>query len=307
MHSFKLLAIFTLSAWLSGCGSMETILDVPKLSGSAVVKEYDVSLFSNSIHLFTPVAVGTRVDELKLQRRIENLIVLIDPGSSSSAYRGIPQEVYQREVFRRFNRSIPRLALNGGVWRVGGDSPPSKLGSYQTQQIEKNLDSGNSLPLIGDETLVGSINIATDLASAMRGRTALLLVTNWGNISKDVEDAVARFYQRGETEVGFRIIPGVEEWQGSVSPYCFYAIGTGDSMSRSTLEKLDRCGMSVASDRVMQPRDMAHFVETLLFMGPADTDADGVYDYKDKCPDTPADRLIDFDGCLRFPTGSARG
>jgi hypothetical protein len=38
----------------------------------------------------------------------------------------------------------------------------------------------------------------------------------------------------------------------------------------------------------------------MFFYGPADTDNDGIYDYRDKCPNTEKGRLVRFDGCKRF-------
>ena len=302
----KFITMIVVSFLLHGCSSMESLLDTPKFNGSATIDEYDISLFENSIHLFTPVALEQRASDLKLQRRIENLIVLVDPPPQDALYRGVPESVYQREVLRRFNRTMPWVNLNGGIWQLGGSKPASIIGHYRPDLIETALDKGDELPFIGSSSLSKGIDITADMAASMKGRTALVMLTHWGNINKDVEESIARFYQRGETEVGFRLIPTVENWQGSTSPYCVFSIGTGDSMSRSLLEDLDRCGDSQASDRIMQPRDMAHFVENIVFMGPMDSDNDGIYDFNDKCPDTPDGQIIKFDGCEQFDS-SQRG
>lgn len=299
-YSQKLLVSFFSALFLAGCGTFEQLVDVPVKPAEAVVDEYDISLFQNSIHLFSPVSVGERAERLKLEQRIENLFVLVDELPTSDSYRTIPLDIYQREIFRRLNRTIPRLPLRGGAWKLGGEGVPKQFGSYQPTAIENNLDRGESLPYVGTSNLAVAIDRVADLASPLTGRSAILLISTWDRMDKGALEAVARFRQRGLSQQGFRVIPSVDPWKGSNNPYCVFVIGTGNSLSRSLVESADTCGAAEASDKIMQPRDMAHFVEKVLYMGPADTDQDGVYDYKDKCPGTPADRLIGFDGCARF-------
>jgi hypothetical protein len=45
---------------------------------------------------------------------------------------------------------------------------------------------------------------------------------------------------------------------------------------------------------------MTHFVQRVLYKGPADSDGDGIYDYLDGCPNTSIGRIVDYFGCLRF-------
>lgn len=300
LAQFKLFFCMFLVSILAGCGTMEPIINVPHKAFSATVAPYDLSLFDESIHLFEPVGLNDKISEYQLVQRVDNLIVLVDSTSSSSTFRGIPEDVYQREVLRRFNRTLPRLPLGGGVWSISNGQVAAEFGTYMPAQIEARLDNGGALPSIGTSDLQEAISRATDIAASARGRTALLLLTRWDRFDTSAIEAVERFYQRGRAQQGFKIIPDVDEWEGSTSPYCVYAIGVGNSMSRSLLEGVDRCGATTASDSVMQPRDMAHFVENMLFIGPADTDQDGIYDYKDQCPDTPIGQLIGFDGCAKF-------
>lgn len=298
--SSKVILAFIFASVLTGCGTLEPVLDVPERPFSATIDPYDLSLFDESIHLFEPVGLNDRIAEYKLVQRVDNLIVLADTPNPRSTYRGIPEAVYQREVLRRFHRTLPRVALGGGAWNIGSGESDTDFTSYMPMQIETSLDQGESLQSIGSSNLADAISRATDIASGLRGRTALLLITSWEKFDTPAIEAVERFYQRGTTQEGFKIIPEIDQWQGSTSPYCVYAIGIGNSMARSLLEGVDRCGQTTASDNVMQPRDMAHFVEQMLFIGPADSDQDGIYDYKDNCPDTPLGQLIGFDGCAKF-------
>ena len=303
----KFLLALSMSLFLAGCGAMEPLVSVPKKSFSATIQPYDLGLYDAPIHLFNPVALTEKAESQQLIPRIDNLIVLIDGARTDSEYRGVPETIYQREVFRRFNRSMPRQQLRGGAWQVGGETPVTTVTSYLPTQIEANLNKGEALPWIGASTLADSIEIVSDLSSRLNGRTALVIIARWDLHTDEVQSAIKRFYQRGESESGFKIVPTVQGWRGGDKPYCVYGIGTGNSLSRSILDSADMCGASVASDRVMQPREMSHFVETILYLGPADSDQDGVHDYKDKCPSTELGRLIGFDGCARFGDSVARG
>lgn len=304
--STKISVVCTL-IFLTGCGLMEPLVSVPAAGSSATIASYDLSLYDESIHLFTPVALTKKMEEQKLARRVENLLVLVDSSQSGKSYRGIPDDIYQREVFRRFNRSMPRFALRGGVWQVGEGEYSSTIAGYMPHQIESDLNSGDELSKIGAVDLVGSIDLAAEMASSLKGRTALVLITRWEQLTAEVQNAVKRFYQRGEAEIGFNIVPSVDDWQGGSNAFCFYAIGTGNSMFRSQLDQVDRCGSSAGSERLMQPREMSHFVETILFTGPQDSDHDGIYDFKDQCPSTPLGTLIGFDGCAMFENTGTQG
>jgi len=306
VSALKLNLILALSTFGVGCGTFETLVKVPVKPSEAVVDEYQIALYQEPIHLFSGANLGSKMKQQRLMRRTENLIVLIEQGRSTEMYRGIPLDIYQREVFRRFNRTLPHIALGGGVWSVAEDSKVANFGQYKPSVIEDSLDRGESLDGIGSGNLAKAIDIAAGIASGLRGRTTLLLITPWGLLDQSAREAVMRFYQRGRSQAGFQIIPQVDAWNGSSGLNCVYAVGVGGKLPMSALRTVEDCGLSMPSDRLMQVRDMEAFVEHMLFMGPEDNDGDGVYDYKDKCPETPPDRLVDYDGCNRFVAESRR-
>jgi len=285
---------------LTGCGGIERLPDVPKDLTLSKVQPYSLDTHQRSIHRFEPVSVNERVHELMLQPRIENLLVLyIDP-EVEAEYRGIPKKVYAQEIFRRFNLTIPRTPLQGGAWTLGPNEEGTPKRAYQSLHLQHELDKEFLLPQIGAESIAGAIDRLSDHASALRGRTGLLLLLDWGQIDRSVIDAIARFRQRGEYGRGFEVVPEVNHWQSEAARTCVFAIGLGNAYSRTLLDQVDSCGVSVSADQIAQPRDMAHFVEEMLFIGPADSDGDGIFDYMDKCADTAEGRLIDQYGCLRF-------
>lgn len=283
---------------------MERVLPLPTKSSSAIEANYDLSTFDTSIHLFDPISLYERVHRYSLVQKIDALYVLVDTGEGAGdMYRGIPAEVYLREIFRRFNRSLPHVPLAGGVWKLSSAPQSNVAGGYVATGIEYKLDSGRTLPSIGTIDLSTAIDSISDFASATKGNVALLLLGDWKQIDDDVFEAVSRFRQRGFAKTGFQVLPQIENWNSVSSVHCVYSIGLSSRYSTSRLDGADLCGFSVAADKVAQPNSMAHFVERVLFGPPADTDGDGVYDYADLCPEEGRERLVDFNGCLRFGEG----
>lgn len=292
--------MITLLGGPAGCSSMESIVSVPKKQSSATVAPYELETFQQSVHLFDPVPLTDKVTLMKLQRRLDNLLVIVDDRGVAETYRDVPVAVYTREIFRRFNRTIPRIDLRGNAWRLGDKGEGMAAQAYQPIFIEQRLNEGESLPSIGSEDLSEAIDIAGDYAGELKGRTGLLLITDWNKIDIDVIESIQRFRQRGLFRQGFKVIPDVDQWSSVAGPYCVFSVGVGNSLSRTRLDQVDQCGFSSAADKIAQPRDMAHFVERLLFTVPADSDGDGIYDFQDECGSTPSGRIVNKRGCLRF-------
>jgi len=285
---------------LTGCSSMERLVDSPEKQSSTQAGDYELELYKRSVHLFEPVSVDDIAASERLQPRLDNLFVLVDDGDDSELYRGVPKQVYVYEIFRRFNLSMPHLNLRGGAFRLYEDKDELRVGPYLSREIQHKIDSNRPLTSLGTKNLAEGIEKITELAVTARGRTGLVIFTDWQNITAQEVEAVARFRQRGEALAGFNVVPQVDSWDGSENPYCIFAVGVGNAMSRSMFDQADVCGFSEAADKVAQPRDMAYFVRKILYTTPLDSDGDGIYDYQDQCPDTPPGRIIDSLGCLRF-------
>ena len=278
---------------------MEHVLDMP-LSQNPTVADYKAEPFSVGLHLFDPLAVSSTVEQQLLQQRIQNVFILLAPGTGTDVYRGYPLEIYAREIFRRFNTTLPHMPLHGGAWRLS-DLPESEItGGYSGVRIEKALDLGDELPSIGTSDLSSAINRVSALAASKKGSTALIVFGDMRSIDQTVEEAVLRFRQQGDFNSGFKVLPEVNGWSSSSPMNCFYSVNLTAKYSSSIIDDVDSCGFSVAADKVAQPRDMAHFVERIFFSPPVDSDGDGVYDYLDKCPKEGRDRIVDSHGCLRF-------
>lgn len=291
---------------LAGCSSMERLVDVPTKSSSTRVDAYQIDTHKRSLHLFEPVAVGQMAERQKLQPRLENILVLIDDRNAQGLYRGVPKGIYLYEIFRRFNLTMPHIPLTGGVFRLDADATVSLAAKpYLPLHIQHDLDNQVPLDAVGSLELVDGINSMTEFASTLKGRVGLLILTDWTNLGKDELEAIARFRQRGESQIGFNVLPDVGPWAGSENPFCVFAIGVGNSLSRTQFDQVDTCGFSAAADKIAQPRDMAYFVKKMFYTTPLDSDGDGIYDYKDQCANTPKNRLINEQGCMRFSNGGS--
>jgi hypothetical protein len=305
---FRYLALALALSGLAGCGTFESLVDQPTESGMATVEEYATGLHRRSVHLFDPLPLDGRVAELRLEPRVQHLFFLLDQGPAlSQPYRGVEGRLYAREMVRRFLRTMPDRTYSGAllVSGQGGDTEwgEAPLVDYTPGEMEQALETPGAPNRLGAGSLTATLDRLTQLIGRVEGDSAVVLVTAWSQIDRDLERAVMRLRQRTGHERGVEVAdvaPELRPWQGGRAGVCLYTLGVGNRLSRTRLETVDSCGRSVAADKVAQPRDMAHFVETVLYKGPADSDGDGIYDYRDRCPGTPRGRIVDYAGCLRF-------
>lgn len=301
MTVFIKLVFVSCSVLIVGCSSMETVLDLPRKSSTAVVAPYKIDTFEESLHLFDPIGLSSRVEERQLQRRFQNLFVLVDRLGNDEEYRGIPKSIYQREILRRFHRSMPRMKLFGAVVEVRDGVADQLLpNSYLPLQVEKRLDLNESLPISGEATLPASIDLISRYVADMTSPTALLILSDWESIDSKTVDAINRLRQRAAHEAGFAVVPKLDEWRSSANSVCVFIVGIGNRKSRSLIDQVDHCGLSEAADRVAQPKNMSSFVERMFYKGPTDDDGDGIFNYLDRCKKTEPGRIIDKYGCDRF-------
>ncbi len=287
-----------------GCSSSEMLVKIPSNSDGATIAPYDTSTFKNNIDLFSPLSLERKIDQLKLLQRTEKLFVLFDNSDSmQDNYRGISRYDYGLEILDRFHRTLPNMTLQGNVFItsayintfflsriLSGDNNQDEFSwaiePYDPDIMQERAKDTTQSFVAGDGSLHSAIYEMSDLIAYTNEPAALLLVTHWERIDKKALTAIAHLRQRIKMQHDKEL--------------CVYTIGVGNNYSRARFDQSDTCGTSVAADKIAQPRDMLHFIERMFFFGPADTDNDGIYDYRDKCPDTEQGRLVRFDGCKRF-------
>lgn len=310
LGSFKYLGLAIAIISSVGCVSMERLVKVPAQPEMDIVQNYNTELHQQSIHIFNPISLDNRVAGLHLEPRVDHLFFLVDQSSAlSGEFRGVESRLYAREMVRRFTATMPEKTYSGALMiydkKTRVQQQALKLTSFTAADLEKALIAPASMQRIENKTLAMAVDQLSQLISGVKGSSAVILVTSWSQIDKTVERAVMRLRQSSSFVGGVRIVDSDQEsmsWQGGQSGICFYTLGVGNQLSRTRLETVDSCGYSVAANKVAQPRDMAHFVQTVLYKGPADSDGDGIYDYRDRCPNTSTGRIVDYSGCLRFAT-----
>ncbi len=293
---------------LMGCVSFERLVKVPTESELTTIESYNTGLHRQSIHIFNPIALDNRVTEFRLQPRVENLFFVVDQSSAlSGEFQGVETQLYAREIVRRFIRTMPMKKYSGAIlaFEQQTDIPNQEfqLTDYSVGDIEQALASPTSMQRIIGDSFATALDQVTELIGRVDGSSAVVLVTAWSQIDKAVEHSVMRMRQQSKFGGGMKIVQSSSEpmpWKSTGSGVCLYTVGVGNQLSRTHLETVDSCGFSVAANKVAQPRDMVHFVQTVLYKGPADSDGDGIYDYRDRCPNTTEGRIVDYTGCLQF-------
>jgi len=305
-QSLRGLSLILATFSLVGCG-FEQLIKIPVKSGPATVESYNTKLYQQSIENFDPVPLGYRVSALHLEPRVDHLFFLVDQSSAlSNKYRGKETRLYAREMVHRFIRTMPDQSYSGALLIVDQQLAASKgpelhITNFTGDDIEPALNTSATTDQVAAPSLKAALERLALLLNRTHGRSAVILVSSWSQISLEVEEAVMRM-RRGAVSKESK----AAERHSDQSGVCFYTLGVGNRLSRTRLETVDSCGYSVAADKVAQPRDMAHFVQRVLYKGPADSDGDGIYDYRDRCPKTPADRIVDYSGCLRFAIEKGR-
>lgn len=306
--SLRVFSAWVLVCLLQACTSTEHLVDSERHNDTATIAPYNTSLHKRSIHIFDPIDLQPKVISQKLQKKIDHLFVVIDSGDvMDEEYRDLTKRIYADEILRRFNKTLPPVNLTGEVltfsegWSLLNPSLRFPAPQYERTAVISQLNNKEPFTPLPGATLAEALDHLTEHLGKLKGRSAVLLISDWQHIDKSVIEAVARLRQRSTFKKGITISDNLTPWEGRQGDgTCLYTIGIGNELSRARFDDVDVCGFSVTGDRVAQPRDMAHLVERILFSGPADSDGDGIFDYKDVCPQTPDNVIVDFHGCRRF-------
>lgn len=300
LRNLLLLTVFG----LSGCGSMEQLITVPREPDNANVLPYQTGLHQRSVHTFDPVRMEEKIVERHIYPRVENVYLLLDQTPSMSLeYRGVSQYKYAREITRRLLRTLPEKTFTEYLYLLDDRPLEGQSEELDRAQILSNLNIKHGIAGIGASNLAQAIDKITEKLALHDSRSAVVVITQWDQISDEVNEAVMRLRQSQHLKAGFVVKSGIENWTSmNDQGVCFYVVGVGNRMSRTVLDGPESCGFSTSADKVAQPRDMAHFVERAFYLDPADSDGDGIYDYLDLCPATLAGKIVGYDGCDRFNT-----
>lgn len=231
-----------------------------------------------------PIAKGAWV------QKADNLVFVLDASSSMlEGHNGVEKFALARNVVANFNQTMPDLNLQTTLRSLGHDpvvstrstmlayGPAAYSRSGLADALKKVSRAGGPSPMAA--ALVGA---ADDLKSA-QGKIAMVIVSDGKDMAAEA-------------------LPAAEALKAKYADrLCIYTVLVGDSPAgRDLLAKiasLTGCGKAISVDDVATGAAMADFVTTVLLAGEKDSDGDGVFDSKDRCPGTPKGTKVDEFGC----------
>ena len=295
--------VFVMSLFLAGCSGFERTIDVPERAMLTTVAEYNTALNKQSLHIFDPINIEPRATRLQLEKRADQLTIILDGSSLNlKSYRGVPSIEYAEETVRRFLVTAPGIELESRLLASKKLPTYSPTLSYKPLNLYDpyQLESEQFEPV--SENLISLLNTLHQRSDQKRGFQSIIILTDWSVVDENLVNAINRLRQAYRYPEGHFIQTETPEWklQSSSKGSCIYLIGISNSLSRSLVDQIGDCGFSSAADKIMTPEAMAHFVERVLYKGPKDSDDDGIFDYKDRCPNTALNALVNFNGCEKF-------
>ncbi len=238
-------------------------------------------------------------------QKVDNFMVIIDGSGSMSG----AELRSAKDTASRMSQTIPDLKLKAGLRRFGlgdyGNTSPTALlygvTSYTKEGFEgglRKLRHGN-----GGSPLGMAIDAASEDLKSVQGNIALIVITDGQEMKNTPVNAAIKMKSAYSDRL------------------CIYTVLVGNDPEGTVV--LDRvamagkCGFATHASDLASPSDMADFVGK-VFMArvvkpeppkpeppkpvvvppkPKDSDGDGVYDDKDKCPETPMGTSVNADGC----------
>lgn len=226
--------------------------------------------------------------------KVENFEVLVDTSASmADPYYGVKKIEIERFMVGKMNQAIPKIAVNGALRNFGFTKLFSDEGTkllYGLTPYSKQAfnDAVQTIAIASNDTPLGSgINAASGDLSGARGRTALIIFSDWVGQGQ----ATLKAANDMKSKFGDRI--------------CIYPVMIGnDKAGTKVMDSValaGQCGFATNADDIATADSMENFVEKVFFTTAAgkcaDSDNDGVCDYDDKCPNTPYGAKVYSNGC----------
>jgi len=222
--------------------------------------------------------------------KVDNFLVILDASSSmAEPYNGRSKFSVAKAVADRMNQTLPDLKIDGALGSFGHSTMLSRkktqlvygLTDYTQGGFKGGLDkisrAGGTTPMTA-AILAG----AQDL-SAAAGKIAVILISD----GKATDSSPVEAAKMMKEQFGARV--------------CIYTVHVGDDPAgKGTLDQIVKagaCGFAVNADDILSADGMADYVEKVFLNRYLDSDGDGVFDYLDKCPGTPAGVKVDAVGC----------
>jgi OOP family OmpA-OmpF porin len=235
-------------------------------------------------------------------QKVENFMVILDTSlSMQKKYEGKKKSQLAREAVSLLNRTIPDIKLTGALRTfVQPDSSFKEktelvygLTRYSSVSFQEALEA---VWFYGGSPVSIAIDVANEDFGSASGRIALIIFSD----AKGLDNAPVVSAKKMKSQYGERL--------------CIYTVLVGDDPNGKKIMEgvadAGGCGFLVSAESISTGDGMADFVERVFFskeMRPVDSDGDGVYDDKDRCPGTPEGTAVNVVGCwilkgVRFDT-----
>ncbi|WP_262967268.1 OmpA family protein [Methylobacter psychrophilus] len=242
-------------------------------------------------------------------QKADNFFVINDSSSSmADEYLGIGYPAQpsptkfsvEKEILNRINHTIPDLKLTSSIRSFGfGDC--LSWGFTQLNQAPVSYSKpvfGSGIDALtcasGGSPIASGIKGTTEDLSTTAGNIAVLILSDGHHLDSDGVDELQTLKQK----YGDRL--------------CVYSVWVGNQEEQSGITLLNQlanissCGFGTTADRISSPGNMANFVKSIFLKtgtpiaadcSTLDSDADGVNDCIDKCPNTIPGAKVSILGC----------
>lgn len=216
---------------------------------------------------FKPLSVAGRAADKRQPVRYSQGLLLIDDGASMQE----PAPGFAGSRVALAVELTDRLAATLATPALDGEPAALTWIALEFGQVSA-LDGGQ------DDQVSAAL---TQLESQLQGGTDTALV----------------LFSRADriTENTVKTVRGMQSRYGE--RLCLHLVSVGDNTACFRLRDFNTCGSAVRGEDIADPETMAAYALKLFYGDPLDTDGDGVYDYRDQCPDTPSGSRINWDGC----------
>jgi hypothetical protein len=243
----------------------------PSLKPGQVVTQDAYKTANQVIHRiaepFKPLSVAERAVDRRRPVRYAHGLLLIDDGASMQE----PAPGFTGNRVELAVELTDRLAATLAMPAPQGEPAALTWIALETGRVSALADGR-------DDALSAAL---TRLESQLQGGTDTALVL-FSRADRIAEDTV-------------RTVRGMQSRYGE--RFCLHLVSVGDNTACFRLRDFNTCGSAVRGEDIADPKTMAAYALKLFYGDPLDTDGDGIYDYRDQCPDTPSGSRINWDGC----------
>jgi len=208
---------------------------------------------------FRPLDLSKKIKEKRLSQKTDYLLILVDES---------------KKMNRSYKGKTRKLYLKQTLQNFQNSIPKDFYFKQEIlifgNTIKPNIHTLASLPL--------ALQKASKKLKNNQKKSSILILSEWQRLDEVAKKQVTKLIS-------------------NYPDLCIHMMGIGNI--HNNYQFFGHCGQMVIANQLKQPEKMANFVEKLFFSGPADSDGDGIYDYQDKCRNTPIDIPITWDGCPR--------